>query len=69
MTSSATCRQSEARHVLDGLTEDVCKALDEAWDTALTEAIMQLATPPRRSTSAGTCPLWPPGCSPRSSIP
>jgi len=35
----------EARHVLDGLTEDVCKTLDEAWDTALTEAIMQLATP------------------------
>jgi hypothetical protein len=35
---------SEARRVLDVLTEDVCKVLDEAWDTALTEAIMKLAT-------------------------
>ncbi len=35
---------AEARRVLDGLTGDVCKALDEAWDTALTEAIMKLAT-------------------------
>ena len=30
--------------MLDGLTGDVCKVLDAAWDTALTEAIMQLAT-------------------------
>ncbi len=35
---------AEIRHVLDGLTGDVCKVLDGAWDTALTEAIMQLAT-------------------------
>ena len=35
---------AEARRVLDGLTGDVCKVLDEAWDTALTEAIMKLAT-------------------------
>jgi hypothetical protein len=35
---------AEARRVLDGLTEDVCKVLDEAWDTALTEAIMKLTT-------------------------
>src|SRR5271157_466766 len=36
---------AEVRHVLDGLTGDVCNILDEAWDTALTESIMQLATP------------------------
>jgi len=35
---------AEVRHVLDGLTGDVCKILDAAWDTALTEAILQLAT-------------------------
>ena len=35
---------AEARHVLDDLTDDVCQVLDSAWDTALTEAIMQLAT-------------------------
>ena len=35
---------AEVRHVLDGLTGDVCNVLDEAWDTALTEAIMQLVT-------------------------
>jgi hypothetical protein len=35
---------AEVRHVLDGLTGDVCKILDAAWGTALTEAIMQLAT-------------------------
>ncbi len=34
----------EARHALDGLTDELCKVLDEAWDTALTEAIMRLAT-------------------------
>ncbi len=33
-----------ARHALDGLTDDLCKVLDEAWDTALTESIMQLVT-------------------------
>jgi hypothetical protein len=32
------------RHALDGLTDDLCKVLDEAWDTALTESIMQLVT-------------------------
>jgi hypothetical protein len=35
---------SEARRALDTLTDDVCKVLGEAWDTALTEAVMQLAT-------------------------
>ena len=35
---------AEVRHVLDGLTGDVCGVLDQAWDTALTEAIMQLET-------------------------
>ena len=34
----------EARHTLDGLTDELCNVLDEAWDTALTEAIMRLAT-------------------------
>jgi hypothetical protein len=33
-----------ARHWLDGLTDDLCEVLDEAWDTALTESIMQLVT-------------------------
>ncbi|HEX4434465.1 MAG TPA: hypothetical protein VH012_06530 [Acidimicrobiales bacterium] len=33
-----------ARHALTALTEDVCQVLDEAWDTALTESIMQLIT-------------------------
>jgi hypothetical protein len=33
-----------ARHALTALTDDVCKVLDEAWDTALTESIMQLVT-------------------------
>jgi hypothetical protein len=35
---------SEARRVVDDLTDDVCSALGDAWDTALTEAIMQLVT-------------------------
>lgn len=35
---------AEARHLVDSLTDDVCKILDGAWDTALTEAIMQLVT-------------------------
>ena len=35
---------AEARHLVDGLTDDVCKVLDGAWDTALTEAIMRLVT-------------------------
>jgi hypothetical protein len=40
------CRHlpSAARHALDGLTDDLCEVLDEAWDTALTESIMQLVT-------------------------
>ena len=33
-----------ARRTLDALTDDLCKILDEAWDTALTESIMQLVT-------------------------
>jgi len=33
-----------ARHLVDGLTDDVCKVLDCAWDTALTEVIMRLVT-------------------------
>jgi hypothetical protein len=35
---------SAARQMLDALTNDLCGVLDEAWDTALTEAIMQLIT-------------------------
>jgi hypothetical protein len=35
---------AEARHLIDGLTDDVCKVLDGAWDTAITEAIMRLVT-------------------------
>ena len=35
---------AEVRHFVDGLTDDVCKVLDGAWDTALTEAIMRLVT-------------------------
>ena len=35
---------AEVRHLVDGLTDDVCKVLDGAWDTALTEAVMQLVT-------------------------
>jgi hypothetical protein len=34
----------EARRALDGLTGQVCQVLDTAWDTALTESIMQLVT-------------------------
>jgi hypothetical protein len=33
------------RHTLDGLTDDLCSVLDQAWDMALTESIMQLVTP------------------------
>ena len=36
---------AEVRRVLDALTGEVCTVLDGAWDTALTEAIMQLVTP------------------------
>jgi hypothetical protein len=36
---------AEVRHLLNGLTGEVCSVLDQAWDTALTEAIMQLVTP------------------------
>jgi hypothetical protein len=35
----------DARHTLDELTDDLCLVLDQAWDTALTESIMQLVTP------------------------
>lgn len=35
---------SEARRVLDEATADLCRVLDDAWDTALTESIMQLVT-------------------------
>ncbi|HXN59110.1 MAG TPA: hypothetical protein VN886_01540 [Acidimicrobiales bacterium] len=34
----------EARRALDGLTGQICEVLDAAWDTALTETIMQLVT-------------------------
>ncbi len=34
----------EARRALDELTGQVCQILDTAWDTALTESIMQLVT-------------------------
>jgi hypothetical protein len=34
----------EVRRVLEGLTDDLCRALDCAWDTALTESIMRLVT-------------------------
>ena len=34
----------EARRLLDRATDEVCQAMDKAWDTALTETIMQLAT-------------------------
>ena len=34
----------EARRALDGLTDELCQVLDKAWDTALTESIMQLVT-------------------------
>ncbi len=32
------------RHLVDGLTDDVCKVLDGAWDSALTETILRLVT-------------------------
>jgi hypothetical protein len=35
---------AEVRGLLDGLTNDVCGVLDTAWQTALTESIMQLVT-------------------------
>jgi hypothetical protein len=34
----------EARRALDELTGQICEVLDAAWDTALTESIMQLVT-------------------------
>jgi hypothetical protein len=34
----------EARAVLDKVTVDLCHVMDSAWDTALTESIMQLVT-------------------------
>jgi hypothetical protein len=33
-----------ARRLFDWVTDDVCRTMDEAWDTALTETIMQLTT-------------------------
>lgn len=40
------CRHlpTAARPTLDGLTDDLCEVLNNAWDTALTESIMQLVT-------------------------
>ncbi len=35
---------TEARHVLDGLCNELCKVLEESWDMVLTEVIMQLIT-------------------------
>jgi hypothetical protein len=35
---------AEARQALDGVIDGICTALDAAWDTALTESIMQLIT-------------------------
>jgi hypothetical protein len=35
---------AEARWTLDTLTDDVCTVIGSAWDTALTETIMQLVT-------------------------
>ena len=34
----------EARRILQGLSGQICAVLDTAWDTALTESIMQLVT-------------------------
>ncbi len=34
----------EARRLLDEVADEVCVAMDKAWDTALTETIMRLAT-------------------------
>jgi hypothetical protein len=34
----------EARRALDGLMNELCHVLDDAWDTTLTELIMQLVT-------------------------
>jgi hypothetical protein len=34
----------DARQALDGLVDDVCEGLEAAWDTVLTEVIMQLVT-------------------------
>jgi hypothetical protein len=33
-----------ARHALDEMTDELCAVLDDGWDTALTESIMQLVT-------------------------
>jgi hypothetical protein len=35
---------AEARRVLDGLMNELCRVLDDAWDSTLTELIMQLVT-------------------------
>ena len=34
----------DARGIIDRVMEDLCRFLDEAWDTTLTEVIMQLVT-------------------------
>lgn len=34
----------EARHVLDGLVDEICALLNATWDTVLTEVIMRLVT-------------------------
>ena len=59
---------AEVRHLLDGLTDDVCKVLDGAWDTALTESIMRLVTASetldlRRDVPPLSDGLFPPGLS------
>jgi hypothetical protein len=35
---------AEGRRVLDGLVDEMCKVLDDTWDTVLTEVIMRLVT-------------------------
>jgi hypothetical protein len=35
---------AEARRLLNGVTDEVCRTMEEAWDTALTETIMRLVT-------------------------
>lgn len=55
-----------ARQALDALTDELCGVLDEAWDTALTEAIMQLVTASetfdlRRDVPPLPAGMFPPG--------
>lgn len=35
---------SQARRVFDGLMDDLCRVLDQAWSTVLTQVLMQLVT-------------------------